>query len=83
VKAYTLKEHKESGELHLFEGQMYEANADYKCSSYQKSVCKQMSNDDSKKNKFACKTDHEARIEIANIGRKVCGTCVSHLYTTY
>ncbi|MBK0127058.1 hypothetical protein IAE30_25275 [Pantoea sp. S61] len=83
MKAYTLKEHNESGELHLFEGVMYEENPQFKCTSNKKSICKQMSNVDSKRNKFACKSEDEARKKIASIGRKVCGTCVSHLYSTY
>ncbi|EOK3952497.1 hypothetical protein ACJQ6B_001630 [Escherichia coli] len=83
MKAYTLKEHKDSGELHLFEGDMYVNNPDHKCSSDAKSICKKMNNADKKKNHFACATEQEAREEIAKIGRKVCGTCVSHLYTSY
>jgi hypothetical protein len=35
------------------------------------------------RNIFVCKNEQEAREECAKHGRKVCGTCVSHLYTTY
>lgn len=83
MKAYTLKEHKDSGELHLFEGEMYVNDPDHKCSSGSKSICKKMDTGDNKGNRFACATDQEAREKIAKIGRKVCGTCVSHLYESY
>ncbi len=83
MKAYTLKEHKDSGELHLFEGDMNPEGSEYKCSSGSKSICKKMNKSDNKGNRFACATDQEAREKIAKIGRKVCGTCVSHLYESY
>lgn len=31
---------------------------------------------------FTCKDEVEARKKCAELGRKVCGTCVSHLYKT-
>lgn len=83
MKAYTLKEHKDSGELHLFEGEMLLNAPSYKCNSGSKSICKKMDSADNKGNRFACATDQEAREKIAAIGRKVCGTCVSHLYESY
>lgn len=42
-----------------------------------------MDNTESKGNLFTCATEQEARGKIAEIGRKVCGTCVSHLYESY
>ncbi|WP_183058830.1 hypothetical protein [Salmonella enterica] len=83
MKAYTLKEDKDSGELHLFEGDMNPEGSEYKCKSGSKSICKKMSKSDNKGNRFSCATEQEARTEIAKIGRKVCGTCVSHLYESY
>lgn len=83
MKAYTLKEHKDSGELHLFEGDMNPEGSEYKCNSGSKSICKKMNKSDNKGNRFACATAQEAREKIAKIGRKVCGTCVSHLYESY
>jgi hypothetical protein len=32
---------------------------------------------------YLCLTEDKARKLTANIGRKVCGICVSHLYETY
>lgn len=83
MKAYTLKEDKDSGELHLFEGDMNPEGSKYKCKSGSKSICKKMVTGDNKGNRFTCATEQEARVEIAKIGRKVCGTCVSHLYESY
>lgn len=83
MKAYTLKEHKDSEEIHLFEGNMLPNDPNHKCDSNLKSICKKMGKSDSKGNRFTCATEQEARIEIAKIGRKVCGTCVSHLYESY
>lgn len=80
MKAYTLKEHKDSGELHLFEGDMLSNDPNYKCNSASKSICKKMEKLDSRRNRFTCANEQEAREKIASIGREVCGTCVSHLY---
>ena len=83
MKAYTLKEHKDSGEFHLVEGEMYVNDPNHKCNSQKKSICKKMDTSDNKENRFTCATEQEAREKIAKIGRKVCGTCVSHLYESY
>lgn len=83
MKAYTLKEHKDSGELHLFEGDMNPEGSEYKCNSGSKSICKKMIKPDNKGNRFSCATEQVARVAIAKIGREVCGTCVSHLYESY
>jgi len=76
--AYTLKRIKNTEELHLFKGEFTEED----CTAGQFSLCGQISKDDSDGNIFACKTEEQARIECAKIGRKVCGTCVSNLYGT-
>ena len=80
TKAYTLKQKKETEELHLFEGEFSEPG---KCSSGATSICEMMAKADSAGNVFACKNEDDARIECAKLGRKVCGVCVSHLYATY
>ena len=74
---YTLKENKNTNEYHLFKATM---NLDNKCTPSLNSICKEMSKDNSKGNKFACLNEKDARLECAKIGRKVCGTCVSNLY---
>lgn len=80
TKAYTLKQKKETEELHLFEGEFTEPG---KCNSAATSICEKMAKADSAKNIFTCLNENDARIESAKIGRKVCGVCVSHLYETY
>lgn len=79
MKAYTLKIFGETEELHLFEGKMTEKG----CTSGSTSICQKMAKAESSGNKFTCLEEDEARIGCAEIGRKVCGICVSHLYTTY
>ncbi len=83
MKAYTLKEDKDSGEFHLFEGDMSQDSSPRRCSSALKSICKKMDKSENKGNHFTCAPEQEAREKIAAIGRKVCGTCVSHLYESY
>ncbi len=83
MNAYTLKKHKETGEMHLFKGRMPADNPKYKCTSNSDSICEGMSNNDKLMNKFSCEDEPSARRKCAEIGRKVCGTCVSHLYETY
>ena len=41
-----------------------------------------MKKSESEKNIFMCYNENEARTKCAEIGRAVCGTCVSHLYST-
>ena len=77
---YTLKERKDSGELHLFEGEM---ENDDQCTSNAWSLCSSMDKTESNGNKFACLTEDEARKECAEIGRDVCGNCIKTLYATY
>lgn len=79
MDAYTLKKKKETGELHLFKGKM----TDNGCTSNQKSICQKMDKSESSGNKFQCCKEDKARAKCAEIGREVCGICVSHLYTTY
>lgn len=34
-------------------------------------------------NEFTCENENGARMKVAEIGRQVCGDCISHLYETY
>jgi hypothetical protein len=80
-KVFCLKEKETSGECHLFECEM---TSDTNCSCNPKSVCKKMNESErTGDNIFSCASDKIAREKIAQIGRRVCGTCVSHLYETY
>jgi hypothetical protein len=79
--AYTLKKRKDTEEYHLFEGIFIEEN---KCNTHltKKSICGEMDKTQNEKNIFECKNEQEARELSAKLGRKVCGTCISHLYET-
>ena len=78
-EAFTLKEKNNTGEYHIFRGVMTEDG----CTSSSLSICEKMKKTESTGNKFTCKNENEARKRAAEIGRAVCGICVSHLYTTY
>lgn len=78
MKAYTLKKKQETKELHLFEGDMTTTG----CNSKSTSICEKMKKLESEKNIFTCFNEGEARKKCAEIGRDVCGICVSHLYST-
>lgn len=77
---YTLKQKKNTEELHLFKGKVI---SETKCVNENLSICKKMTSDESKGNLFECKNENEARLKCAQTGRQVCGDCVSSLYLTY
>jgi hypothetical protein len=77
---YTLKQKKDTGELHLFEATPTLNN---ECTPNKISICKKMDKSESVANVFACQTEEEARQICASRGREVCGTCVSSLYATF
>lgn len=79
MDAYTLKADKNTGELHLFKGKF----SDNACTSATQSLCQGMVKSDSERNLFTCLNEDDARKKCAEIGRSVCGVCVSTLYTTY
>lgn len=79
MDAYTLKMKKDTKEYHLFKGKKTPDG----CTSNQKSICEKMDKSESAKNIFACADENSARIKCSEIGREVCGICVSHLYSTY
>ena len=79
MKAYTLKQKKDTEEYHLFEGDF----SIEPCTSQNESVCREMIKSESIANRFQCFNEQQARTEIAKIGRQVCGVCTSHLYTAY
>ncbi|MCF8277007.1 MAG: hypothetical protein K9J17_09745 [Flavobacteriales bacterium] len=71
---------KDTEELHLFEATL---NTNKTCTPKKLSICQKTDTSDSAENKFACYTESAARKNCAEIGRQVCGTCVSHLYESY
>lgn len=79
MDAYTLKKKTNTDEFHLFKGEMTKDA----CTSIRVSICEKMNKSESSGNKFACYNEVKAREKCAEIGRAVCGICVSHLYATY
>ena len=79
MKSYTLKRRKDTEEYHLFEGDFSQEP----CTSKNLSICKKMDKSESQGNAFTCFNEEQARKQIAEIGRPVCGVCTSHLYTAY
>lgn len=79
MDAYTLKKKQNTEELHLFKGEMTNDG----CTSAQLSICKKMNKNESVGNKFACENENNARKKCAEIGREVCGICISSLYANY
>lgn len=79
--AYSFFELEDSEETHIFEGKF---KADGSCSRNFVSICKKVDrSNDEVVEIISCLDEGQARTRAARIGRKTCGTCVSHLYTTY
>ena len=78
--AYTLKKKRDSDELHLFKVKFVDLKT---CHVPDESMCGMMRKDEGVDNRFSCKDEAAARLRCSNIGRHVCGTCVSHLYGTF
>jgi hypothetical protein len=81
MTVYTLKKHKETEEMHLFEATLTEDKQS--CIPKPKSICGKMAKSDGGSNVFSCQPENEARNMCATRGRAVCGVCVSSLYATY
>ncbi|WP_449434323.1 hypothetical protein [Pseudomonas putida] len=76
---YSLRKKDQTDEIHIFLAD----KTDTGCVSRQNSVCRKMAKADTSEQVKTCLKEGEARTESAILGRKVCGTCVSHLYSTY
>lgn len=78
---YSLKKNN-IDEWHIFE--CHDENIFLKhCVCESQSICQRMTIDDKNKclkNDFTCLNEEEARLKCAEMGRVVCGTCVSSLY---
>lgn len=78
---YCLLKNIVSGEMHLFEGPMHDDGNG--CRVGRASICQKMKLADSHSDIFTCRSEESARESCAELGRTVCGTCVSHLYASY
>ena len=80
MKAYSFMKSTKTEEIHIFEGDITAES----CTALNDSICKKMQKKDGKWiNGSTCLKEQHAREKAANIGRPLCGDCVSHLYTTY
>lgn len=80
-KAYSFETRKDTNETHIFEGNYSIAKVTYEPNL--NSICKEkIRNRKERIEEATCLNENEARYRAANIGRSVCGICVSHLYTT-
>ena len=77
---YSLKKKTNTDEMHLFECTPALTGS---CNCNQKSICGKMNKSEPHADVFSCVSEDIARQGSANRGRKVCGVCVSRLYTTY
>lgn len=80
---YSFAKRAETEEIHIFQGK---ANTppEKGCTAAQNSICRKASRSNTTWVASAsCLSEQLARQKAADLGRKVCGTCVSHLYETY
>lgn len=81
MSVYSLREHLNTFELHIFEGTPTEPN---RCQLEKSSRCGNIElRDVEKTSRFACISAQEMRVRCAEIGAKVCGTCISTLYAPF
>lgn len=77
---YIIKQKENTEEYHIFTSYLTEKN---ECMTSNLSICKKMKNKESIQTNNKCMNEEKIRHEVAEIGRPVCGICVSSLYTTY
>lgn len=78
--AFSIRKYSETEEFHIFEGRFTPDG----CSTNRYSICEKFDRRDENVIGIAtCLDEGETRKKAAELGRKVCGICVSHLYTTY
>lgn len=76
---FSLLEKNNTKELHLFHSRL----SNSACNALNDSICNKMTLSENSKTIFSCKDENEARKKCAELGRQVCGTCVSNLYADY
>jgi hypothetical protein len=79
-KAYSFSKKSTTQEMHIFEGDFTPTN----CDAPNSSICNKTTTSQGVWIPNAgCLTDQKARVKASELGREVCGDCVSHLYKTY
>jgi len=79
---YTLKKKKDTEEHHIFEGEWIDNETPRHCSVASKSICNKATKIESVFIDKSCMSEARTRREAAEMGRTVCGICVSSLYAT-
>lgn len=78
--AYSFFKFNDTDETHIFEGKFTPEGCNHKFISICKKIDRRIEDTTNIK---SCLDEDQARQKAANLGRIVCGVCVSHLYTTY
>lgn len=79
MSVYLLKEHQNSGELHIFEATPNDAI----CTPFANSRCGNVPKNDTLKSMTNCLSASAMRRRCAEIGAQVCGQCVGTLYSPF
>lgn len=79
MSLYLLKEHQNSGELHIFEARPDNPG----CTPFATSRCGNVPKNDTLKSEFGCLSASAMRRRCAEIGAQVCGQCVGTLYAPF
>lgn len=82
MTVYTLKKKNNTEEHHIFEGDWTDNETPRHCSVSKLSFCKKATKEGSSFIDRSCMSESRTRMVAAEMGRVVCGTCVSHLYAT-
>lgn len=78
-KAYSFLKRNSNEERHIFEGDFTVLPH---CNAEPQSICKKVQIKDGIWAE-QCLDENQARLKAAQLGRVVCGTCVSYLYSSY
>ena len=81
VQLYTILKRSDTEEYHIFNSDFDALSGE--CTFSQNSICNKMDKSQNVQTGSTCKDEYFTRIKAAEIGRRVCGICVSNLYTTY
>lgn len=77
---YCLKSEKRTHAYHLFKTTIYK---DSTSKIEQQSLCSKMNIENSSTDEFMHLPEVKARIKAAKVGRQVCASCITQLYTHY
>jgi hypothetical protein len=79
--AYSFYKYRETEEIHIYKGKF---TSDTECNANRISICGKVNKvTEDTVRVISCLNEEEARRKAAEIGRTVCGGCVSHLYSSY